>query len=66
MLIGISFFIAAPAGFYLMHQWLAGFYYRTTIGWEVFVITFLVSLVIAWISVEFKAVRAALRTLLKV
>src|SRR5206468_1922032 len=27
ILIGIAFLISAPLGYYLMHQWLSGFYY---------------------------------------
>ena len=59
ILIGIAFLIAAPAGYYLMRQWLSGFYYHTNIGWEVFVTAIIISVIIAWITVGYKAVKAA-------
>ena len=59
ILIGIAFLIAAPVGYYLMREWLSGFYYHTSIGWEVFVIAIIISVIIAWITVGYKAIKAA-------
>ncbi len=59
-LIGISFLIAAPLGFYLMSNWLSGFYYRTDMGWGIFALTLLSSVGIAWMSVGYRAAKAAL------
>jgi len=36
ILIGIAFLISAPLGYYLMHQWLTGFYYHIGLSWLVF------------------------------
>jgi putative ABC transport system permease protein len=60
ILIGVAFLIAAPVGYYLMHEWLSGFYYHTSIGWEVFVIAIIISVIIAWITVGYKAIKAAI------
>ena len=60
LLIGLAFLIAAPIGYYLMQSWLAGFYYHMDIGWEVFAVAVVASLVIALITVGAKAIKAAL------
>lgn len=60
LLIGVAFLIAAPLGYYLMNSWLEGFHYHITIGWGVFVLAVGLSIVIAWVSVGYKALRAAL------
>ena len=60
ILIGIAFLIAAPVGYYLMNGWLSGFYYHTSLGWEVFVIAMIISVIIAWITVGYRAIKAAI------
>jgi ABC-type antimicrobial peptide transport system permease subunit len=60
ILIGFAFLIAAPSGYYFMRQWLSGFYYHTNIGWEVFLIAIITSIIIAWITVGYKAIKAAI------
>ena len=60
LLVGIAFLIASPVGYYLMHEWLNGFYYRTAIGWEVFAVSIALSILIAWLTVGYRALRAAL------
>jgi ABC-type antimicrobial peptide transport system permease subunit len=60
LLIGIAFLIAAPLGYYFMQEWLSGFYYHTNIGWVVFAVAISFSLIIAWITVGYKAIKAAL------
>lgn len=59
LLIGVAFVLAAPAAAYLMHQWLKDFAYRIDMGPLVFVIALMASLFIAWITVGYKAIRAA-------
>ncbi len=59
VLIGIAFLIAAPMGYYLMHQWLSGFYYHMELSWIVFAIAIVASGIIAWITVGYKAIKAA-------
>lgn len=60
VLIVVAFLIAAPTGYYFMHQWLADFHYHISMGVGIFVIAIVFSVVIAWAAVGYKAVRAAL------
>jgi putative ABC transport system permease protein len=60
LLIGIAFVIAAPPGYFFMQGWLSGFYYHTAIGVGVFASAVVLSLMMAWITVGYKALKAAL------
>lgn len=60
ILVGSAFLLSAPIGYYLMQNWLAGYYYHRPLGWEVFAIAILSSIVIAWITVGYKSLKAAL------
>lgn len=65
LLIGIAFIIAAPLAWYFMTNWLQNFVYRTSIGFNVFIYAILISVVIAWVTVGYKALRAALTNPIK-
>jgi putative ABC transport system permease protein len=65
LLIGIAFLIAAPLGYYLMNKWLTGFFYHTNFGWEVLVGAMVISVIVAWITVGYKAVKAAIANPIK-
>ncbi|MFM9909360.1 MAG: ABC transporter permease [Chitinophagaceae bacterium] len=60
VLIGIAFVLAAPLSWYIMSKWLQNFQFRIDIGIGVFALAIVVSLVIAWITVGYKAIRAAI------
>ncbi|MGN6494256.1 MAG: ABC transporter permease [Agriterribacter sp.] len=60
ILIALAFLIAVPVGWYVMHGWLQNFAYRINIGIGVFMLAIVASLLIAWITVGYKAVKAAL------
>jgi putative ABC transport system permease protein len=60
ILIAIAFVIAAPVAWYIMSNWLENFVFRIDIGVGVFALAILASVIIAWITVGYKAVRAAL------
>lgn len=60
VLIIIAFAISAPIGYYFMHKWLQDYTYRITIGPDIFIVAILASVAIAWVSVGYKAVMAAL------
>jgi predicted permease len=60
VLILIGFAIAAPLAWYVMDQWLGDFKYRISISIWIFGLAILVSIVIAWITVGYKSLRAAL------
>ncbi len=60
ILISIAFIIAVPVAWYVMSNWLNNFVYRISINAGVFVLAIIISMVIAWITVGYKAVKAAL------
>jgi putative ABC transport system permease protein len=59
-LVLIAFIIAVPLGWIGMNQWLQNFAYRTAISWWIFGAAALLMLVVAFITLSFQAVRAAL------
>jgi putative ABC transport system permease protein len=58
-LIGIALLIGLPIGYYVMNQWLQEFAYKTTLDLIVFVLTGIVTTVIAWLTVSFESIRTA-------
>jgi putative ABC transport system permease protein len=60
LLIAVSFFIATPVAWYAMNGWLQNFVYRINIGWGVFALAIAATLLIAWLTVGYRAVKAAL------
>ena len=60
LLISIAFIIAVPVAWYFMNEWLQNFVFRIHIGIGVFAVAILASLIIAWITVGYRAVKAAL------
>lgn len=60
VLIIIAFAIAAPVAYYFMHQWLQKYTYRIHLGAAIFVLTIFMSIIIAWITVGYRAIKAAL------
>lgn len=59
ILIAVAFVIAAPAAWYLMNNWLNDFAYKINIGAGVFIIAIVASILVAWATVGYKAMRAA-------
>jgi ABC-type antimicrobial peptide transport system permease subunit len=59
ILIALAFIIAAPVAYFMMHTWLNDFVYRINITVGVFVLAVIISIVIAWITVGYKAIKAA-------
>lgn len=60
LLITIAFLIATPLAWYFMHQWLQQYTYRIPISVWFFIATIACSLCIAWISVGYTAIKAAI------
>ncbi|RWY50137.1 ABC transporter permease [Mucilaginibacter gilvus] len=60
LLIGIAFLIAMPTAWYLMSQWLQNFAYRIPLTAGVFLLAIVGSMGIAWLTVSYKALKAAL------
>jgi len=60
ILVCISISIAAPLAYWGVHKWLQDFAFRINIGWAVFAIAALGSILIALITVSFQAIKAAI------
>jgi putative ABC transport system permease protein len=58
-LVSIAIIIASPLAWFIMKKWLQSFAYRTHISWTVFLITALVALLIALLTISVQAIRAA-------
>jgi putative ABC transport system permease protein len=58
-LVVVGFVIASPVALYFMNKWLQGFAYRVDIDWRIFLLSGLLALVIAFVTVSFQAIRAA-------
>ncbi|WP_220275162.1 ABC transporter permease [Emticicia sp. BO119] len=59
-LVVLAIIIASPLAWFLMNQWLADFAYKTNFEWWIFALSGFLAIVIALITVSFKAIRAAL------
>jgi ABC-type antimicrobial peptide transport system permease subunit len=59
ILIFLAFLIASPIAWYFTRDWLENFVFRISVGPLVFIFSIAVSLVIALLSVGYKALRAA-------
>jgi len=60
LMVVFALLIATPLAWYLMNKWLDGFVFRINIAWWVFVATGIIALVIAFLTVSYQGVRAAL------
>jgi len=58
-LVLLSFVIASPIGWYVMHNWLHGFAYSTTITWRVFALAGGASLLVVLLTISYQAIKAA-------
>ncbi len=59
-LVLVAILIASPIAYYFMDKWLADFAYRIDIQWWMFITAALSALIIAFFTVAFQSVRAAL------
>jgi putative ABC transport system permease protein len=59
-LVGIAVLIASPIAWYAMDKWLQNFAFRTDITWIVFAVSTLFVMVIAFATISFQAIKAAL------
>ncbi len=58
-LVLVSFVLATPIAYYIMGQWLENFAYSIDMGISIFLIAIAFSLTVAWLSVGYQAVSAA-------
>jgi putative ABC transport system permease protein len=59
LLVGVSFILAFPAGYYLMDKWLEDFAYKIEIQWWVYAMAGTITLLIAFLTISFKTIRSA-------
>ena len=59
LLIIIAFAIAAPVAYFIMHKWLQNYTYRIPLGASVFILAIISSIIIAWITVAYRAIKTA-------
>ena len=59
-LIMVAILIAIPLSWYMVSKWLNGFAYHIEIGWVIFLIASVAALIIAWCTVSYESIRAAL------
>ena len=50
---------AWPIAYYIMYRWLRSFAYRSDIGWMVFILSGLIALIIALLTIGFQSIKAA-------
>jgi ABC-type antimicrobial peptide transport system permease subunit len=60
LLIIIAFVLSAPVAYYIMHKWLENYTYRIPLGASIFVLAIISSVIIAWITVGHRAIKAAI------
>jgi predicted permease len=58
-LVMVSFVIACPVAWWMMHQWLQNYPYHVAIRWEVFALAGFLSLLISVITVSYQSIKAA-------
>nr|WP_294796421.1 ABC transporter permease [uncultured Mucilaginibacter sp.] len=58
-LILIAIAIAVPFSWYAANQWLSGFVYHIQVSWSIFVMSSIAALFIAWLTIGYESVKAA-------
>jgi len=58
-LIGIAYIVSIPISIYAMNKWLDSFAYKITQGVDIYIISGLISLLIAWFTISYQSFRAA-------
>ncbi len=59
-LVLVANIIAWPAAWYVVNKWLGDFAYRITIGWQVFIFAGALAMLIAFLTISFQAIKAAM------
>ena len=60
ILVGVAILIAAPLGYYAAERWLENFAYKIDLSWTTFLISGILAILIAYGTISFQAVKAAL------
>ncbi|QKZ12836.1 ABC transporter permease [Spirosoma sp. KUDC1026] len=59
-LVLIAIVVASPLAWYAMNQWLSDFAYRIDMPWWVFILSGLLAVLIAFVTISFRSIKAAL------
>jgi putative ABC transport system permease protein len=59
-LVGIAIVVSVPVTWYAMDKWLQDFAYRIDLSWWVFVLAGFIAILVAFVTVSFQSVKAAL------
>ena len=59
-LVVIAICIAIPLSWWLMNQWLSDFAYQSGMEWWIFALSGILAIVIAWLTVSWQSIKAAL------
>ncbi|MES2849495.1 MAG: ABC transporter permease [Bacteroidota bacterium] len=59
-LVMISFVLACPVSWWMMHKWLQDYPYHVSIQWKVFALAALLSFLISVLTVSYQAIKAAI------
>jgi putative ABC transport system permease protein len=65
ILIAVALLIAFPLSWWAMSHWLHGFAYRVNVGIDIFLLTGISIIFLAFLSISFQSVRAALTSPVK-
>jgi putative ABC transport system permease protein len=60
VLVLIAFVLSVPISYYAMSKWLENFAFRTEIGITLFILSGSIAIAIAWLTVGFESIRAAI------
>jgi putative ABC transport system permease protein len=64
-LVVIAFIVAAPVAYWLMNMWLQNFAYRITMQWWMFLVSGILAIGIAFVTISFQAIKAAIANPIK-
>ena len=59
-LILLAILIAIPVSWYSINSWLESYAYHIDINWLIFVVASIIALLIAWITVSYESLKAAI------
>jgi putative ABC transport system permease protein len=59
-LVLLAFLIATPVAWYFLNKWLEDFTYRIAIGWWIFPVAGVLTLIIALVTISFQTIKASL------
>jgi ABC-type antimicrobial peptide transport system permease subunit len=64
-LVLLSFIIAFPFAWWLMNKWLADFAYRISVSWSIFLVSAVIAIITALLTVSIQSIQAAVRNPVK-